>query len=354
MAADPPSSRPLIRVVAVVQEVLLDVAEDRLTRIIVGAPLGQAGPVQPQPPHQRLRDLRLDRVRRVAVQGDPYRLPGIPPAYSPQEPADVHGPLAREEGPVDQAPVHLVEQEQIEPAAGLLIPRQDQPLSPRGATAAVRLDRNRLDVEEGQEGAAGPVTPPRPQPVEDHRPVGIGADEFAPNVAETVSLFFSTRRRCSRLIALTTRCRTRYACNLARLQRPYGKPKAVGGCPASRQMVSICSRDRREGAPTARGPSRQDRRRRGSHVGPRTRCWDAPEAVGRSWWRTGLQRGAGAPRRDDVARAATVSRASDGPGGVPSRSASARSRDVTWLNLRRSEAQPILTESVTIIPTKVM
>ena len=46
----------------------------------------------------------FDRVRRVAVQGDPYRLPGIPPAYPPQEPADVHGPLAGEEGASGPSP----------------------------------------------------------------------------------------------------------------------------------------------------------------------------------------------------------------------------------------------------------
>src|SRR5256885_1018390 len=83
-----------------------------------------------------------------------------------------------------------------EPAAGLLIPRQHQLPSPRVTSAAIRLDRDRLDVEEDQDGMAGPVTPPSPQPMEDHGPVGIGADELAPDVAEAVSPFFSTRRRC--------------------------------------------------------------------------------------------------------------------------------------------------------------
>src|SRR5512135_282606 len=94
MAADPPARRPLIGVIAVVQDALLDVAEDRLRWVVVAAPLRQARPAQPPPPHQRPRGPRLDRVRRVAVQGDPHALSGIPPTHPPQEPADVYGPLA--------------------------------------------------------------------------------------------------------------------------------------------------------------------------------------------------------------------------------------------------------------------
>src|SRR5512135_1662756 len=260
MAADPPPRRPLIGVVAVVQDVLLDVAEDRLRRVVVRAPLRQARPVQPQLPHQQPRDAGLDGVRRIAVQGDPHGLPGIPPAHPPQEPTDVPGPLAGEESPVDHAPVYLVEQEQVEPAPGLLVSRQHQPLGRRVAAAAVCLDPDRLDIEDGQDGVARSVLLPGPQAVPDHRPVGVGAEELAANPAEAVSPLFSTRRRCSRLMALTTRFRIKYARSLARLQRPYGKPKAVGGCLAVRQMAWTCCWERRGGAPTRRGRLRQERR----------------------------------------------------------------------------------------------
>ena len=110
---------------------------------------------------------------------------------------------------MDAAVIHLVEQEQVEPTASLLIPLQDQAPVPGVTSSAVGLDRNRLDIEERQEGAAGAVMPPPSQAVQDHPPIGIGAEELALDATKGVPPFLSTRRRCSRLIALTIRCRTR-------------------------------------------------------------------------------------------------------------------------------------------------
>jgi hypothetical protein len=82
--------------------------------------------------------------------------------------------------------IHVVEQEQVEPAAGLLVPLQDQAPGPRVTSATIRLDRNRLDIEERQDGTAGAVVPPPPQAVQDHTPMGIGVEELTLNATKGV------------------------------------------------------------------------------------------------------------------------------------------------------------------------
>src|SRR5512135_3670817 len=76
-----------------------------------------------------------DGVRRIAIQGQSHGLSRIPPTHAPQELPDKLAPLAWEEGPVDAAVIHLGEQEQVEPAAGLLVPLQDQAPGPRVTSA---------------------------------------------------------------------------------------------------------------------------------------------------------------------------------------------------------------------------
>ena len=48
MAADPPLGRVLIGIVGGVQDVLLNITEDRFIRIVVRTSLGHTGPLQPQ------------------------------------------------------------------------------------------------------------------------------------------------------------------------------------------------------------------------------------------------------------------------------------------------------------------
>src|SRR5512135_379528 len=198
-------------------------------------------------------------MRWIAVQGDSHRLLGIRLTHPLQEATDIFRPLARVEGTVDTAMVDLVQQEQVEAPPGLLVAPQHQALGPSVASAAIRLDRDRLHIEEGQDGPAWAVVPPRPQPVQNHTPIGIGAEELALDAAQGVPPFFSTRRRCSRLIAGTMCSRMRYARNLAKLQRPNGSPRVVGARSARRQMAAICFLDKRGGAPSLRGRLRADR-----------------------------------------------------------------------------------------------
>jgi len=77
MVANATFGRAFVGIVAVVQDVLLNVAEDRLGWVIVRTPFGHARPVQPQLPHRPPRHPRLDGMRRIAIQADPHHLPGI-------------------------------------------------------------------------------------------------------------------------------------------------------------------------------------------------------------------------------------------------------------------------------------
>jgi hypothetical protein len=63
---------------------------------------------------------------------------------------------------MDAAMVDLVDQEPVEPPPGLLVPPQHQALGPGVAPAAIRLDRDQLHIEEGQDGPAWAVVPALP------------------------------------------------------------------------------------------------------------------------------------------------------------------------------------------------
>ena len=67
----------------------------------------------------------------------------------------------------------------------------------------------RSALRSSKEGTAGAVLPPPSQAVQDHTPIGIGIEELAFDATKGVPPFLSTRGRCSRLIALTIRCRMR-------------------------------------------------------------------------------------------------------------------------------------------------
>ncbi len=198
-----------VRVVAVIQNPLLDIAEKVLHRIIVRTPLGQGGPTQVQRPHQPSRCLRLARVRGIAVEGHADRLPRIPTPHPPQELADELRSFARKEGPARLAVVHLIKCEQVKASARLLVAGQDQALLPRVPPPPIRLDRDRLDVEEYEDPAPGALAPLLPQAAEDGGPLGVVAQQFAADAPQAEPPFLSTRRKCSRLIAGTRRWRSR-------------------------------------------------------------------------------------------------------------------------------------------------
>ena len=57
---------------------------------------------------------------------------------TPQESAHILRPFAGEEGPVDAAVVHFVEQEQVEPSSSLLVPLEHQAFGSGGTSAPIR------------------------------------------------------------------------------------------------------------------------------------------------------------------------------------------------------------------------
>ena len=155
MRCDPLLCRLRIGVIAVVENHLLDVAEDGLHRVIVRAPLGQAHPVQPQPPHLAPRPARDARVRAVLVESDPHGPGRVPAAYLPHKEADVLATLARQVAPAGAPAANVVEQEEVELATRPLLLRQHQPLRGSPAPPAVGFDKDRLDIEEEQHAPFG-------------------------------------------------------------------------------------------------------------------------------------------------------------------------------------------------------
>ena len=86
--ADSPLGRGRIRVVAVVQDHQLHIAEQRLDWIVIRASLGQTHPVQLQRAHGLPGRARLARMRSVLIQHYPNFLVRIPAPNLPQETDD--------------------------------------------------------------------------------------------------------------------------------------------------------------------------------------------------------------------------------------------------------------------------
>ena len=78
MLTDAPLCGFDIRIITVIQDHQLNVAEDILDRIIIGTAFGQRNPMQFQLPHQATGLARLARMGRVPVQDNPNRLVRIP------------------------------------------------------------------------------------------------------------------------------------------------------------------------------------------------------------------------------------------------------------------------------------
>ena len=206
MAADPPLGRSFIEDGTVVQDRLLNGAENRFIRIVVRASFRHAGPVQVQLSQDRTSDLGLDGMRRGPIQGDPHGHSRRPSTHAPQELTDILGSFARDACPGDAARIHLVEQEQVEPSPGLLRALQHQAFRGSVTSAARGLHRDGRDIEVSQDCTTASVVPPRGQALQDHASAGIGGEELASHATQAVPPVFSTRRRYSQLMCLTMRC----------------------------------------------------------------------------------------------------------------------------------------------------
>jgi hypothetical protein len=159
VSADASLRRLGVPVITVVQDRLLIVAEEGFHRIIVRTSLGQTRPMQSQLPHQTPGLFRLAGMGWVLIQSDPHRLSGIPPSDPTHELADILRSLTAIVRPADSAMIDIVQGKQVEPAARFLLGLKDQFFLPGVAPPTVGLDRDRLDIEEGQDTAATTVPP---------------------------------------------------------------------------------------------------------------------------------------------------------------------------------------------------
>ncbi len=93
-----------LRIMAVVQDHQLDIAEDRLARIVIWAALGQRQPMQFQAAHRTACLDGLVRMRRVAIEHDPDLPIRVPPMELLHKATHMLGALAVVEGPTAPLP----------------------------------------------------------------------------------------------------------------------------------------------------------------------------------------------------------------------------------------------------------
>src|SRR5919198_5779267 len=191
-------------------------------------------------------------MRRIAIEHNPGLLIQVPPMELLHKATHVLGALAVVEGPTAPPSLDFVGDEQIEKAACLLRLLQHEPLGRREAAPAIGLDWNRLDVKEQQHASAGQMLPDPADARQDRVAARVVADELALDTPKAHPPFRSTRRRCSRLMVLTTRRVMRYSRSLASDHRPKGKSTSPGGVSARRRISAVCWGQMRTGAPPRR------------------------------------------------------------------------------------------------------
>ncbi len=195
-----------ISIVSVVQNHHLHITKECFHGIIVRTSLGQTNPVQLQLSHHSPRNPRLTRMRSVLIQGNPHHLLRIPPAHLAQETTDILRTLARQVRPAGACAAHIVEGKQIELSASLLWARQYQALGRSIAESPVGFDEDWFDIEEQQHSLARKMAPNQANSAQNGPPAGIIAYDLAPDSTKVEAPFLSGRRRCSRLMTLTTQC----------------------------------------------------------------------------------------------------------------------------------------------------
>src|ERR687887_1317637 len=203
MRADPLLCSLLIRISAVIEYHHLHIAKNVFHWIIIWACFGQADPVQFQLSHRVPSDSRFAGVRTVLIQSEPHVFGFIPTTHLLHK---------------------MVEQEQIELLASLLTKRQHQALFARVAASTVGFDEDRFDIKEQQDSVFWKMLSNQTDSAQNRLPLGVIADDFAPDSAKVESPFLSNRRRCLWLMASTTRCLSRYWRSFSTDQRPKANP----------------------------------------------------------------------------------------------------------------------------------
>ncbi len=110
-----------IRIIAVIQDYQLDVAEHCLHGVIIGTGFGQTDKGNFSSRMMWARQARLARVGRVLIQGDPHLSVWIAATHLTHELTDIDRAFPRQEGPVCASRAGIIAQEEIESDAHLLM-----------------------------------------------------------------------------------------------------------------------------------------------------------------------------------------------------------------------------------------
>src|SRR5262245_38509780 len=163
-------------------------------------------------------------MRCIAVEYAPARLLRVPSVERLHQVTHLRGALAIAEGPATPPCIHLIGGAQRAQAARLLRLLLHESPRRREAVATVGRDRHRLDSEAPQHPVAGPMGP---EPADARQARGAArrvADARALDAPTASPPWPRTRRRGSRLMALTTRGLLRDGRRWASAHRPQGTP----------------------------------------------------------------------------------------------------------------------------------
>ena len=165
--------------------------------------------MQLQLAHQPSGLVGFTRVCRITIQHHPDRLLRVPLTKVLQEATYLNRALVGIACPPATTGIHCVDHKPIEHPSSPLLTLQDQPLGGSIAPSSLRFHGNRPLSEEQQHAAGWKMAPNQADARQDRPPPGIRADQLAFDTPKPQPPFLSTRRRCSRLIAVTTRWSSR-------------------------------------------------------------------------------------------------------------------------------------------------
>jgi len=137
-----------IRVVTVIQDHELHIAENRFDRIVVGAAFGQADPMQFERTHHPAGLPRLAGMGWVLIQDDPNGLGRIPPSHLLHKVTDLLGAFSVIIVPTNAPAFYIIAHKKVEASARFLIALQNQTLGRTEASSAISFDRDRFDIKE--------------------------------------------------------------------------------------------------------------------------------------------------------------------------------------------------------------
>lgn len=149
-------------------------------------------------------------MRWIVIKYDPYRLPTIPSTNLLHELRHVIRTLLFVERPSPSSGIDLICGEQIKEAARFLSTLQNQPLGTRITSSSIMLNRDRHLIEKQHHPIVRQLPPRQTYPRQNSVSAWIATDQLAFDATKAQPPFWSTRRKCSRLMVETTPSSSRY------------------------------------------------------------------------------------------------------------------------------------------------